>query len=128
MEPLLIVIVPGLLGGILVALLIARLARPSSVAVTERLAAPSPGLINMARIRVDGVGGLGMVAMAATVAIFVPRIRITMAIAAMLGAALAALLIARRSREGPLASSSHHAGAHAMLVIDAPREGRRPTV
>jgi hypothetical protein len=76
----------------------------------------------MAHIRIDGIGGLGMVAMATTVAIFVPRIRFSMAIAVLLGVVLAALLIARRRRNGPLPSSSHHLGAHSMLVIDTQDE------
>jgi hypothetical protein len=118
MEPLLIV-APGLLGGVLVALLLMRvLLRPEREGY-GRLEPPSPSLINMARIRVDGLGGMGMVAMATTVAIFVPRIRATMMIALFLGIALAALLIARR-RKGPLPSSSCHSGAHSMFVNDAP--------
>jgi hypothetical protein len=63
-----------------------------------------------------------MVAMATTVAIFVPRIRVTIAIAMLLGAGLAWLLIARRRRQGPLPSSSRHSGAHAMLGIDTPED------
>ena len=120
MEPLLIIGVPGLIGGLLVALILARAGTRSAAAPGSRLAPPSPSLINMARIRVDGFGGLGMVAMATAVAIFVPRIRLTMAIAMVLGAALAGVLIARRRREGPLPSSSHHSGAHAMFVDDPP--------
>ena len=52
--------------------------------------------------------------MAVTVAIFVPRIRLTMLIALVLGAAMSAVLIARR-RKGPLPSSSEHAGAHSLF-------------
>jgi hypothetical protein len=122
MEPLIIIVVPGLLGGILVALLILHVRRGPESAAPGRLEPPSPGLINMARIRINGIGGLGMVAMATTVAVFVPRIRATMTIALLLGAALAALLIAQRRRKGPLPSSSHHAGAHAMFVIDGEHE------
>lgn len=117
MEPLIIIIVPGVVGGILVALLMARLHARQDVA-TRQLEPPRPGLINMARIPISGVGGLGMVAMAATVAIFVPRIRLTMAIALVLGAAMAAAMIVRRRRSGPLPSSSDHSGAHSFLPID----------
>jgi hypothetical protein len=74
----------------------------------------------MARIRVAGLGGLGMVAMSVVVTIFVPRIRLTMAIGLLLGAALAAVLIARRRRAGPLPSSSQRPGAHSMLSIEPP--------
>ena len=117
MEPLLIILVPGLLGGVFVALFVRRLRAPEDVP-GRRLEAPKPGLINMARIRVNGVGGLGMVAMATTVALFVPRIRTTIFIALLLGIALAALMIAHRRRSGPLASSSHHPCAHSFLPID----------
>lgn len=117
MEPFLIIIVPGLLGGVLFALLFARLHAGQSDADT-RLAPPSPGLINMARIRVSGLGGLGMVAMSVVVAIFVPRIRVTMAIALVLGAAMAAVLIAQRRRHSPW--NSQHPGAHSMLPNETP--------
>jgi hypothetical protein len=60
MEPLIIILVPGLFGGLVLALLIAdnRQGTPSTV-VPRRLAAPSPALINMAHIQIEGVGGLG---------------------------------------------------------------------
>lgn len=120
MEPLLFIIVPGLLGGVLVALLLTRVRRRT--ASPTPLQPPSPSLINIAHIPVEGLGGLGMVATAATVAIFVPRIRVTVAIALLLGVALATVLIAWRRRRGPLPSSSHHSGAHTMLIDDEPRE------
>ena len=126
MEPFTIVMVPGVLGGALVALLIVRFSRPSTHTGNEGdLQPPSTNMINMARIRVTGIGGLGMVAMAVTVAVFVPRIRLTMVIALLLGGALAAGLIAIRRRNGPLPSGKYP-GAHSMLPLDsgAPRAGR----
>ena len=117
MEPLLIILVPGLLGGVFVAWFASRL-RAAEDVPGRRLEAPKPGLINMARIRVNGIGGLGMVAMATTVALFVPRIRTTIIIALVLGIALAVLMIAQRRRRGPLDSTSHHPGAHSVLPID----------
>lgn len=123
MEPFVLIMVPGLLGGILVALLIVRFSRGSDrVSDDGRLEPPSTNIINMASIRVSGIGGLGMVAMAVTVAIFVPRIRLTMAIALLLGGALAAGLIAFRRRTGPL-PSGNHPGAHSMLPIDEETAG-----
>ena len=50
--------------------------------VPHELELPSPTLINMAHIRVEGVGGLGLVAAVLAVAAFDPRIRL-----AILGAA-----------------------------------------
>jgi len=120
MEPLLIIVIPGLLGGVAFALLFIRLGGgPHGALGDARLEPPSTNIINMASIRVAGVGGLGMVAMAIIVAIFVPRIRLTMAIALLLGAVMAAVLIALRRRQGPL-GSSNHPGAHSMLLIDMP--------
>jgi hypothetical protein len=126
MEPLLIILVPGVLGGIVVSLFIVRLRLGSGVAAPERrLDPPSPGLINMAHIRVEGIGGLGMFAMAVAVAMFEPRIRLAMATALLLGIALGAVLIALRRRTGPLSSGSHDRGAHSMLPIDdAPWDGQ----
>ena len=72
----------------------------------------------MASIRVAGVGGLGLVAMALTVALNVPRIGDTLAIGLMLGLALAAGLIVARRRVGPMPSSGRHGGANAVLAID----------
>ena len=118
MEPLLIIILPGILGGVGLAFLISRMgARRWGPTNYEHLEPPSTSIINMARIRVSGVGGLGMVAMSIVVAAFVPRIRSSMLIAFALGIGLALVLIARRRREGPL-PSSHDPGAHMMLPID----------
>jgi hypothetical protein len=118
MEPFLLIMVPGVLGGVLVALLIVRFSRASERVTDDgRLQPPSTNMINMASIRVSGLGGLGMVAMAVTVAIFVPRIRLTMAIALLLGGGLAAALIAFRRRSGPLPSGTHP-GAHSMLPLE----------
>ena len=123
MEPFLIIIVPGLIGGVVFAVLFARLHGGPEASNETRLDPPSTNLINMARIRVAGMGGLGMLAMSIVVAIFVPRIRLTMAIALVLGAALAGGLIALRRRLGPWSSNGQHPGAHSMLPNDnMPRE------
>jgi hypothetical protein len=119
-----ILIIPGLIGGVILALFLARF-RPASHAPARRepegrpgLEPPTPGLINMARIRVDGLGGLGLVAMAIVVAVFVPRIRVEMIAALILGILLAAVLIGLRRRRGPLTSTSDHPGAHTMFELD----------
>jgi hypothetical protein len=70
METVLLVLIPGNLGGFLLALLIARFRRTTPPTfVPRRLEAPSPALINMAHIRVEGLGGLGLVAAVTAVAI-----------------------------------------------------------
>jgi hypothetical protein len=121
MEPLIVIMLPGLVGGLVLAFIIGRFAGATQEreSIQARLEQPSTNVINMARIRVAGVGGLGMVAMAVTVAIFVPRIRSTMALALALGVAMAIALIALRRREGPL-SSSNGPGAHSMFPLDEP--------
>jgi hypothetical protein len=122
MEPLLIILIPGLLGGFVVALLIFHVRLGSGrLIVDRRLAPPSPALINMARIRVEGLGGLGMVAAVVAVAIVDPRIRVAMAMASLLGVLLAAVLIALRRHSGALASGGHGPGADSILGLDRGR-------
>jgi hypothetical protein len=125
MEPLLILL-PGLLGGLVLALLIAlnraiTWPRTPSVVVSRRLASPSPSLINMANIRIEGVGGLGMVAAVVAVAVTDPRIRLATIMAAVLGIGLALLLIVIRRRNGALPSSGDGPEDHLMLGIDGER-------
>jgi hypothetical protein len=120
MEPLFVILVSGLLGGVILALLIAlRPRRSSTTVVPGRLEAPSPTLINMAHIRVEGLGGLGMVAAVVAVAIADSRIRLAMAVAAVLGICLALALIAIRRRTGALPSAGNDPDDHSMLHLDA---------
>ena len=77
-------------------------------------------VINAARIRVSGIGGLGLVAMALVVAWNVPRIGQELAIGGLLGVALAAVLILRRRHTGPLPTSGGRSGANTVLSIDQP--------
>jgi len=121
MDPIVLILVPGF-GGLVIALVFIRLHRRGQVSDAaadafkdQRL---STDLINMAHIRVAGVGGLGLVAMAVVVALFVPRIGQTLAVGFVLGAIFAAVLILRR-RRGPMPSSGRRAGANATLSIDS---------
>ena len=122
MEPLLMILVPGLLGGLVLALLIEghRKATPS-VVVPTRLEAPSPGFINMAHIRVEGVGGLGMVGAVVVVAISDPRIGLATMLASVLGVGLALVLIARRRHTGGLPSGGDAPDGRSTLGIDDDR-------
>jgi hypothetical protein len=104
MEPLLIMI-PGLIGGLILAFLVLRRRKPESTPDPfggERL---STDVINMAHVRVAGVGGLGLVAMATLVALYVPAIRVASLLGLALGAVFAIALIAWR-RGGPMPSSA----------------------
>ena len=98
-HPVFGILGPSLLGGLVIALLIFRLQRRTSTEVSpDPLARDgiSSDFINMAHIRVAGIGGLGLVAMAVVVAFDVPRIGQTLAVGAVAGSALAVVLIALR--------------------------------
>ena len=122
-DPVTMVLVPGVLGGLILAWVIfwrqSRSSTPVSPDVFTRNGRSSD-VINMAHIRVAGIGGLGLVAMAATVALNVPRIGQALAIAAVAGAVFAAVLIAWRRKAGALPSSGARPGANTVLAIDAP--------
>jgi hypothetical protein len=122
MEPLLILI-PGLFGGLVLALLIsiARRGTPPTF-VEKRLSPPSPSLINMANIRVEGVGGLGMVAAVAVVAVADSRIGLATIMAFVLGGGLALLLIAMRRETGSLPSAGDGPDDRSVLHLES--EGR----
>jgi hypothetical protein len=76
---------------------------------------PPSDVINMSRIRVAGVGGLGLVAMALTVALELPRVGATLTIALAGGLAVAIAVILYRRRRGPLPSSG--SDAHARTFV-----------
>jgi hypothetical protein len=127
MEALYIAVVVGLVGGFVLSLVMAansrrRRAAPANV-VPVRLDAPSPALINMANIKVEGVGGLGMVAAVVLVAIADPRIRLATLIAALFGAGLALVLIAIRRPTGALPSGGDGPGDRSILHIGGDRGG-----
>lgn len=125
MEPVATIIVPGLLGGLVIALflLFRRHRSPvrPSLTVPTRTEAVSPHFINMASIRVEGLGGLGLVAMAAAVALNVPRIGQTVGLGLALGAVLAVVLVRRRTASGGMPwDGGHQPGANVVLSIDGP--------
>lgn len=107
------------LGALLIALVLFHLQR-RALSRIDPFESISTDVINVARIRVAGVGGLGLVAMAAVVAFAVPSIGVPLAISAVLGVVLAVLLIVVRHRTGPLPSSGQQAGANTTLSIDGP--------
>ena len=126
MEPVLIALVPGVVGGILLALLIAsKRIDLRTDGVERRLAPPSPSLINMAHIRVEGGGGLGIVAAVLAVAIADPRIRVAVGIAALLGGVLAIALIVWHRREPRTSGGS--GGPRSMLGLEEASALPRPT-
>jgi hypothetical protein len=124
MEPLLLVLLFGLPGGLVLSLLIARYRRSTPPTfVAKRLEAPSPSLINMSSIRVEGIGGLGMVAAVIVVAIADSRIRVAIIAALLLGAALAIGLVAWRRRA---ASAGPGSGSDDPFLHVTPAHGASP--
>ena len=125
MELTLLFVVSGVAGGAVVALLImvAHRLRPGGRqfdAFAQGSEADRTDVINIASIRVAGIGGLGLVAMALALAWSIPRIGQTIALGAVLGAALAVGLILWRRRLGPMPTSSSRPGANTTLSIDGP--------
>jgi hypothetical protein len=127
MEPLLIALVPGVIGGIILAVLLgSRWIDLRTGGGDRRLAPASPSLINMAHIPVSGGGGLGIVAAVIAVALADPRIRVAIGIAALLGVVFAAVLIARRRERGPLSSGGGDSASPSMLGLGRDQPGRAP--
>jgi hypothetical protein len=122
MDWMTVLVVPGLVGGLVLGIaLLALHRRPGTDVAAAAASEPvSTDFINMAHIRVSGVGGLGLVATALAVGIYIPELRWALAIGLVLGILLAALLILRRRRSGPMPSSGERGGANTMLAIDAP--------
>jgi hypothetical protein len=121
METVLLILVPGLAGGLVLTLILLRFNRRRHARPGEPdTSLLGPEAINMAHIRVAGVGGLGLVATALVVAIFIPRIGVSLAVGLALGTVLALGLILRRRGTGPMPSSGRHPGANTSLSIDSP--------
>jgi len=121
MDPVTWILVPSILGGMAIAWLIARLEGRGSNAITEAPMQPvTTDVINISRIRAAGLGGLGLFAMALVVALFVPRIGLTLSAGVLFGALLGGVMILRRRRTGPLPSSGGSGGANVVLSIDQP--------
>src|SRR3954452_19057048 len=118
MEPLVMILIPGTLGGLALALLLPRLRGRTRVVVPHDLEPASPTLINMAHIRVEGVGGLGLVAAVLAVAAFDSRIRLAILIAAALGTALALAMIGLRRSTGALPSGTNGPDGGLPLGLD----------
>jgi hypothetical protein len=118
-----------LAGGLVVAFLLVRLNRRLASPVGRRLVRPEHGatdVINMAHIQVVGIGGLGLVAMSAIVAAYIPAVGLSLAAGVTLGTLLAAVLILRRKKSGPMPSSSRQPGANTILSIDEPAVLKTP--
>ena len=114
-------VLPGVVGGLCIAALLAWLnRRPSSPGLVKcsALEPLSPDTINMAHIRVAGIGGLGLVAACLIIAMYLPELRYALSIGLGLGVALAAILIVVRAKARRTASGDRGPHANAMLPLD----------
>jgi hypothetical protein len=120
MNTALALMLPGLLGGLILAAVLARLnRRPSSTLSRRPVLEPiSPDVINMAHIRVAGVGGLGMMAAALIIAINLPEIGFALLVAVALGVITAGGLIAYRSRTNQAGGGGHNETPPSVLTLD----------
>jgi hypothetical protein len=122
MDPVIGILVPGFVGGLVIAAVVLLLQRrrgsAESVVMPYRRDPVTTDIINMASIKVAGVGGLGLVAMAVAVALDVPRIAQSLGIGLVLGAIGAAIVIARRRKSDPMPSAGRGMGANTMLALD----------
>ena len=127
MDPVTTILASGFVGGLVIAAFYVGWQRrhgstPGLVAYSR----PEPlsiDAINFSSLRVAGIGGLGLVAMALAVAIDIRRIGETVAIGFVFGLAIAVVLIVRRRRTGSMPSSGGHMGANTILSIDSPYVG-----
>jgi len=122
MEPIIILAIAGVVGGLAMAAWLFRFNRTHGANPLDA-GAPQDGptdVINMAHIRVEGVGGLGLLLMALAVAAGIPQIGKSMAAGLLLGGLMAIILIRRRMSAGPMPSSGQRPGANTTLAIDAP--------
>jgi len=112
----------------LVAIALAFVHRRSQTADTPLPEAPQSGgtdMINMAHIKVAGVGGLGFVMIALWIGIVTPGVRGPLLIGAVSGVILAVALILWRRRTGPMTSSGQRPGANTTLSIEPPEPSAR---
>ena len=93
--------VGGLIGGAIL-ILVNRRQRQAPLTVPDAFARNQPeGILNASRIRVAGLGGLGMVAVAATMALTIPAIGVSLGFGLVGGFLIAIALIPyRRAHAG----------------------------
>ena len=119
--PAVTLVLPGVFGGVILAILLFMVnRRPSrgTVAPRRTLEPLTTDLINMAHIPVAGIGGLGLIAAGIVIALNVPEIGWSLAAGVGLGGALALGLIAYRSRRAGIGGDGRPAPPAGLLVND----------
>jgi hypothetical protein len=75
---------------------------PRPIDITSSAARfPEPPQINMSRIKVSGIGGLGMLGMAVVMAVALPEVRVFVVLSLIVGTLTGLALIRYRSTRGP---------------------------
>jgi Na+/H+ antiporter NhaD/arsenite permease-like protein len=111
----------GVIGGALVAVVLVRLHRRAHHELDDRVAhieQLSLDVINFSNLQVIGFGGFALVIMCALVAIVLPPVGMSLATGAFVGTVIALVLISRRRKHGPISSSSHAPGANTTFALD----------
>ncbi len=121
----------GLAGGVVVALVLARLHQWSKAKATTETEIVHPDqlsidVINFSHLQVVGAGGLGLVVVCAMVAIVIPPVGFSLLAGCVSGTAWAILSIVRQRKDGPISSSSRSPGANTTLRLDEPSNGDEP--
>jgi uncharacterized membrane protein SpoIIM required for sporulation len=128
-----VTVLVALVGGWLLAGVLSLMNRraPSNVVRRSAIEPLSPDAINMAHIKVEGIGGLGLIAAGAIIAISLPEIGFSLLTGVGLGAALAVGLIAYRSHvSATLRPGGFDGQPPSLLMLDdhpvrvRPRSGR----
>ena len=117
----LVVVLYGVIGGAIVALVLVRLHRRAKIDLDNRLAhieQISLDVVNFSNLQVVGFGGFALVVMCALVAVVLPLVGISLGIGCAAGTTIAVFLIARRSKDGPISSSSRAPGANTTFDLD----------
>src|SRR5262245_19988604 len=123
MEVIVTLAAAGVVGGLAMAAWLFRFNRAHTGTPLDS-GAPKDGptdIINMAHIRVEGVGGFALVLMAIAVALGVPQVGKSMAAGLLLGGVLAFVLIRRREAAGPMPSSGQRPGARSEEHTSEPQ-------
>jgi hypothetical protein len=125
-------VIPGVLGGVIAGLIMLRRHRFGSQPATSvpphtvERDLPPTDVINAARIRVAGIGGLGLVAMAVVVGLVFPLTRFAL-LAGLIGGAIAAwAIVIYRRRRGPIASSEGGLPGARTVFVDSGEQIRGP--